>query len=240
MRRFKSALVAVVVLVLLTAACGDDDAGMTTAAANYDGSPEATEAPTTMAAATTEAMAAPGSDASDGSGEPREVLGTDAVEAVTATTPADLGRLIVYTASISIEVDDVITAGEEAQAAVAGLGGVLFGQETTTGDNPRSVLTIKVPPQNFQAALQRLSGVGKLLSQSVFADDVTERVVDLQSQITTSEASVERLRAFLSNATDLETVARLETELLNRKSLQMFWTGIIDYWFYFSINGHDF
>jgi len=209
-RRFESFLVAVIVLTLLTAACaGGDDAGTTTAA-NYDGVPETTAAPTTTAA--------PGLDVSDGSGEAREVLGTDAVEAVTAATPADLGRLIVYTASVSVEVDDVITAGEEAQAAVAGLGGVLFGQETTTGDNPRSVLTIKVPPQNFQAALQRLSGVGKLLSQSVFADDVTERVVDLQSQITTSEASVERLRAFLSNATDLETVARLETELLNRET----------------------
>jgi len=215
MRRFESFLVAVVVLALLTAACaGDDDAGTTMAPSEYANDAVTTAAPTTTVVMATE----PAPALSNETGEAREVLGTDAVEAVTAATPADLGRLIVYTASISVEVDDVITAGEEAQAAVAGLGGVLFGQETTTGDHPRSVLTIKVPPQNFQAALQRLSGVGKLLSQSVFADDVTERVVDLQSQITTSEASVERLRTFLSNATDLETVARLEAELLNRET----------------------
>ncbi|MBU1493072.1 MAG: DUF4349 domain-containing protein [Actinobacteria bacterium] len=218
MRRFKPFLIAVVVLALvaLTAACSGDDDSATTIADYYeDGVTETTEA-----SATTEAMEfAPLAERErDGTEGEEGGVGTDAEEAITATDPADLGRLIVYTASISVEVDDVITAGAEAQAAVAGLGGVLFGQETTTGEFPRSVLTIKVPPANFQEALQRLSGVGKLLGQSVYADDVTERVVDLQSQITTSEASVERLRGFLANATDLETVAKLETELLNRET----------------------
>ena len=50
--------------------------------------------------------------------------------------------MIVYTATISVEVDDVITAGTEAQAAVAGLGGILFGQESVNWDRDLSVLTI--------------------------------------------------------------------------------------------------
>jgi hypothetical protein len=133
-------------------------------------------------------------------------------------TAADLGRLIVYTATLEVEVEDVVTAGAQARAAVAGLGGVLFGEETVTGDRPRSVLTIKVPPQHFQAAMQRLADLGRLRGQSVYADDVTERVVDLGSRITTAEASVERLRGFLSGATDLEAVARLERELLDRET----------------------
>lgn len=215
MRSLKRPLIILFVLALLTVACaGGDDAAMTTAGYGYDLESNSD------GAASTDAVGSPtgepgGETAPAGAADAG--LETDAQE-VLATTAADLGRLIVYTASITIEVDDVVTAGEEAQAAIAGLGGVLFGQETTIGDQPRSVLTIKVPPQNFQEALRRLSGVGKLLGQSIYADDVTERVVDLESQITTSEASVERLRAFLANATDLETVAGLEAELLARET----------------------
>ena len=191
---------------------GDDDAG--SAAAYQDAeSAEDTMAPTTtMAAAESYQGEEPAGD--------RAVAGndTDAQEVVSALQPEDLGRMIVFTATITIEVEDVVSAGEQAQAAVAGLGGMLFGQETTTGPGARSVLTIKVPPENFDEALSRLAGVGDLVEQTVFADDVTERVVDLESRITTAEASVERLRAFLETAESVEAVAAFESELLERET----------------------
>ena len=99
-----------------------------------------------------------------------------------------------------------------------GLGGVLYGQETTSGAEARSVLTIKVPPENFAEAMRRLAGIGRLVSQSVFTDDVTERVVDLESQIATAETSVERLRALLAAATDMEDIVSLERELMQRET----------------------
>ena len=143
---------------------------------------------------------------------------TDAQGVVAVLQPGDFGRSIVYTASLEIEVDDVIAAGRRALVELQGLGGVLFGQETSSGPEPRSVLTIKVRPESFAAALDRLAGLGTLVSQTVYADDVTERVVDLQSRITTAEASVERLRAFLEGATDLEGVAAMEAQLLQRET----------------------
>jgi hypothetical protein len=144
--------------------------------------------------------------------------GTAAEPIPAVLTPADLGRSIVYTATIEVEVDDVVAAGAAAQAAIAPYGGLLFGQDTTTGPNARSVLTIKVRPEDFEAVLDALSGIGTLVSQSVDASDVTERVVDLQSRITTAEASVERLRTFLTQATDLKDVAEIESELLRRET----------------------
>jgi hypothetical protein len=143
---------------------------------------------------------------------------TDSQGVVAVLQPGDLGRSIVYTATLEIQVDDVIAAGRQALVELQGLGGILFGQETTSGPEPRSVLTIKVRPENFAAALDRLAGLGTLLGQNVFADDVTERVVDLESRITTAEASVERLRTFLERATDLESVAALEAQLLQRET----------------------
>jgi hypothetical protein len=218
MKTFLRVLIGLLAVALLAAACtsGDDEAE-TTMAGFYPG-----ETVTTVAAATTTmaehlgGLPATGEDggefaASDGSGN----SDTDA-QAIIAVLQT--GRSIVYTANLVVEVDDVIAAGEQALAAVAGLGGALYGQETTTGPEARSVLTIKVPPENFSEALGRLAGIGRLVSQSVFTDDVTERVVDLESRITTSEASVVRLRALLTAATDMEDIASLERELLQRET----------------------
>ena len=210
-RKLTSLTILILALALVLSGCGDDDAAMTTVGARASEDRETTA--TTSAATTTTAAASRNAAAEGGTDG---VGGTGAVPAVFDAT--SLGRSIVFTAAITVEVDDVVSAGKEAQAAVAGLGGILFGQETRTGADARSTLTIKVPPANFAAALERLSGIGELVDQTVFADDVTERVVDLQSQITTSEASVERLRSFLDTAADLEDLAALETELLRRET----------------------
>jgi len=123
----------------------------------------------------------------------------------------------VFTAQLTIAADDVAAAAQAALDAVAPLGGLLFGQQTTTEPLARTVLTIKVLPEDFQEALSRLSGVGQLRSQDVMTDDVTERVVDLESRIITSETSVDRLRVLLEGAVGLDEVSAIERELLARE-----------------------
>ena len=136
----------------------------------------------------------------------------------TALTPADLGRDIIYTADISVQADDVEAASREAVSIVQGLGGIVFSQTTRTEPRPSTEITFKVFPADFSTALERLSGVGKLVDQHIRSDDVTEIIVDLRSRIITAEASVDRLRNFLQEATDLEDVAELERELLDRET----------------------
>ncbi len=136
----------------------------------------------------------------------------------TAQTLEDLGRDIVYTATIEVEAEDVAAAGEEAARIVAGLGGIVFAQNTATHPKPRITFTFKVLPVDFSTAVDRLASVGNLMRQQISADDVTERIVDLESRITTSVASVARLRSLLENATDLDNVAQLERELLERET----------------------
>jgi hypothetical protein len=133
-------------------------------------------------------------------------------------TPADFGRSIVYVSRIEVIVEDVPSAVSEAKTAIASLGGLLFGEQTQTGEVNRTTLEFRVLPEDFQEALRRLEGLGELESQEVTADDVTERVVDLRSRVATNEVSVERLRDLLSDAKNLEDVARLETQLLERET----------------------
>jgi len=204
-------LIGLLALTVLAAACTGDDEGETTMPGFYPG-----ETATTAAAATTTMAETPGGLPATGEDGGESVGGDTDAQAIIAVLQT--GRSIIYTANLTVEVDDVIAAGEQALAAVQGLGGALYGQETTSGPEARSVLTIKVPPENFAEALRRLAGIGRLVSQSVFTDDVTERVVDLESQIATAETSVERLRALLAAATDMEDIVSLERELMQRET----------------------
>lgn len=135
-----------------------------------------------------------------------------------ALQPIDLGRSIIFTASVSVEVDNIATSSDAALQAIAGLGGFLYGQQAASEPTATNVLTFKVAPKDFQEALHRLGGLGKVVDQQVSTDDVTERVVDLESRIKAAEVSVERLRAFLAQATDVNALAAFERELLQRET----------------------
>lgn len=167
--------------------------------------------PTTTIGSETEAP----SDGDERSG--LNALGSGGVEPVVFQT-SGFGRDIIFTADLTVAVPDVATAGEEATRQIQLLGGFLFGQRTTGDPTPMSILTFKVSPDDFQEALDRLGSIGDLRTQNVSADDVTERIVDVQSRINTAEASVERLRSLLEAAVDIKTIVELENELLERET----------------------
>ncbi len=152
-------------------------------------------------------------------GDNRDGPAADALVEVSAITlPSAFGRDIIYQGWVSVEAPDVAAATQRAIAVVQGLGGFVFGQQTRTRPAPYSEIVFKVLPEDFSPALARLSEIGELLDQQISADDVTERIVDLQSRIITSEASVSRLRSFLDTALDLEDLAFYERELLIRET----------------------
>lgn len=137
---------------------------------------------------------------------------------VVAAQAANIGRNIIFTADMTVAVSDVAATSRQAISVINGHGGFLFGQRTLGGSEPSSVLTFKIPPENFLRALDDLGTIGEVRDQRITADDVTERIVDLESRIVTAEASVSRLRAFLEQATDVKTVTQLETQLLQRET----------------------
>ena len=206
-------LIVVFVIVALLSARGDNDS--LDAFTRGDFSAPAAE---DQDSAADMEMAAEADFATSGSATFAE-SGSDASLAVpTALTPADLGRDIVYRATITVQSDDVTEASRQAVAIVEGFGGIVFGQTTRTEPVPRVEMTFKVLPGDFSEVLEQLAGVGELVDQSISADDVTERIVDLSSRISTAEVSVSRLRTLLEEATELRDVAAIERELLDRET----------------------
>ena len=202
------------VFVVLISACGasDEESAQVRVAAPESAAAPADERAAADTMAETQAV---GGSRTAGESAP---AGSVALGAPTALTPADIGRDIVYRATITVEVDDVAAASGEAVAIVQDLGGIVFAQTTRTEPQPVAEITFKVRPADFASALERLAGVGELVDQSISADDVTARIVDLESRITTAEASVVRLRGLLEEAAKLEDVAQIERELLDRET----------------------
>lgn len=216
--------------LLIVAACngtGDDSNTAGDSSARYESGDDTNDAERsaagTGATADEDGAPAPGATAeegessADGDGNERDPDALGGSQPVVLTA-ADLGRSIVYTATLDIVVDDVATATREAQQAIAGIGGLVFGQETTSDPRPRTTLVFRVSPDDFGEAISRLEGVGELVDQDISADDVTDRVVDLQSRIRSNEISVDRLRDLLSDATSVEAIASLEAQLLDRET----------------------
>ncbi|NNL96786.1 MAG: DUF4349 domain-containing protein [Acidimicrobiia bacterium] len=220
-------LLLMVVLTLVAAACGGDDAGDTflqtsDALTNSSGvqplSYSGSDADRFVATTVPPAQVAGGGDSGGDavSNEPPG-LGPDGVDPIVFQT-TDFGRDIIFTADLTVAVTDVAVAGDEATREIAALGGFLFGQRTTGAPNPVSVLTFKVAPADFAGALDRLGSIGEVRAQNVSASDVTERIVDLESRILSSEASVARLRQLLAEADAVAVVVQVETELLQRET----------------------
>lgn len=214
-RAWKRWTIVLTVIALLGSACSaGDDSGdaFREVAAGLDSGGDGATAQTFAAGgeATDEDAEEPASSI-----EPDE-LGSGGISSV--ALPAELGRDIIFTADLTVAVNDVAAAGERATREIQSLGGFLFGQRTTGSPDPRSTLTFKVQPQDFSEALNRLGEIGEVRSQNVSASDVTDRIVDLESRIQTAAASVERLRTLLAEATDIKAIVELEGELVARET----------------------
>jgi len=216
-----------IVAAMVLAACGDSGSSSASRAPAMVARPTTTIA----AAATTAAPSAQSGQSSNsvttdgsqtdsgvGAGSASGAATEPGLAVPTALTPADIGRDIVFTATIDVEVADVAAAGAEARDAIVAIGGIVFGESTSTVGSPRTVLTFKVHPADFDKALAAIARIGDLVNQQVSADDVTDRIVDLQSRVTTSEASVGRLRDLLDRAGDINALASLENQLLQRET----------------------
>ncbi|MER5865345.1 DUF4349 domain-containing protein [Kitasatospora sp. NPDC002040] len=131
-------------------------------------------------------------------------------------------RLIAYTAQLSLRTKEMAKTLGEAQSLALAAGGYVGGESTggkgSDGVPTDARLTLKVPSASYQQTLDRLSGLGEVLSRSSQADDLTEQVADVASRVKTQQASVDRVRKLLAEAKSLSEVVSLESELTRREA----------------------
>ena len=131
----------------------------------------------------------------------------------------DDGTKLIVTVTMDVEVTDVGSSSIKAATLAEGVGGQLFSQQTNLGgERPTSTIVFKVPPGKVSSLLESLRSVGKVLTETKQAEDVTAQYVDVESRITAARDSVARVRSFLDKTQDVAQLAGMESELTRRQS----------------------
>lgn len=123
--------------------------------------------------------------------------------------------LIVRTASLELEVDDVATVLGDARREVAALGGYVAGSdEYDQGEHRWASVTYRVPVDRFEAAIAALRGLStRVVRESTQSAEVTATVVDLDARIANLRASEAALVDIMDRAGRIEDVLSVQMRL---------------------------
>ena len=138
--------------------------------------------------------------------------------AVAAQASAGAEREVVQNGQLVVSVADVADAGDRATDVVEEAGGFLFSQDSDLEDDPEVRITFKVPSERFRPVLDRLGDIGRTLSRTSSAQDVTDQVIDLDGRLASAQASAERLRGLIADATSTAEIIAVEKELEAREA----------------------
>jgi Domain of unknown function (DUF4349) len=169
-------------------------------------------APEASVSGTSKDAAGGASDSSGGGGS-----GTS-----TSARVVPITRAVVYHGDITVRVKDVAAAVARAEGFATGVDGLVFAEETSSEPGRKgssnATMTLKVPPNEFRPVLGQLGRLGKQLSRSQTASDVTSQAVDIESRLRSQRASVAQLRALLDKATTVGEVVQVEGQLSQREA----------------------
>jgi hypothetical protein len=136
---------------------------------------------------------------------------------------------IIYTAQLTVRAGHVGSAAAQAAQIAQGAGGYVSSETTSADpDHPSeatATVQLKIPVASYPATLGQLAGqLGTQLSLHQQAQDVTQQVANVNSQVTSAEAAIVQLRTLLSHAGsvgDLLSVQnQINTEEANLESMQ--------------------
>ena len=123
--------------------------------------------------------------------------------------------LIVRTASLELEVDDVAAVLADARGEMAALGGYVAGSdEYDQGEHRWATVTYRVPVERFDEAIDALRGLAtRVVRESTQSAEVTATVVDLDARIANLRASEAALVDIMDRAGRIEDVLSVQMRL---------------------------
>ncbi len=136
--------------------------------------------------------------------EAKKDAGAEAGEKRSEAPPANpflQDRKIIRNGTLYLEVESY----EPAYKAVADIAANERGfiatadSQRLANGKMRATITLRIPPDRFEAALARLRDLGTVRHQNISSQDVSKAYVDLESRLKSKEALVERLKITLKD-----------------------------------------
>ena len=130
---------------------------------------------------------------------------------------------IIYTAQLTVRADNVGSAAAQAARIAEGVGGYVSSETASADPDHPSEATasvqLKIPVASYPTTLGQLaSGLGTQLSLQQQAQDVTQQVADVNSQVTSDEAAIVQLRALLSHAGSVGDLLSVQNQINDEES----------------------
>ena len=152
--------------------------------------------------------------------QPNPSLSAPSGAAPQSTSPAGQSTKIAQTGSLDLQVPKgaltstitaLTTLATRAQGFVANT--QTRANPGAGGTSPQGSVTLEVPEAGFGAVLHDAQVLGKSLNLTTKATDVTGRYVDLQSRITSLQASRQQYLAILAKATSISDILAVQAQL---------------------------
>ena len=139
---------------------------------------------------------------------------------------------LAKSASLDLRVKDIGVAAAQVRGIATGLQAQVLSEQIGRGGpgDPRPLqdgsepfggfgtLTLSVPADQLDTALDQLARIGTVLRRNTSSQDVTSQYVDTESRLKTMRASVDRVRALMAQAKDIGQVVALESEMSRRQA----------------------
>ncbi|WP_430462079.1 DUF4349 domain-containing protein [Thalassolituus sp. LLYu03] len=128
-----------------------------------------------------------------------------------ANEPQSSERMVIKSASLEIEVEDILSATDSLNQLVKTQSGYV--ESSNGSDDKARFLSIRIPQQQFESLLQGMGSLGKIKTQRISSRDVTDSLVDYQAKLNNQIVLRDRMRALLDKANKIDDILVLEKEL---------------------------
>jgi hypothetical protein len=146
---------------------------------------------------------------------------SEAAQESDAALPYPAERKLVKKAAVRIRVEDPVAADKSIAALMEKHGA--YAASTEVGENTR-YYNIRVPGSNYDAFLADMDGMGRTLSRSESAEDVTLRYYDLEGRLATKRELLKTFQSYLGRAKNIEEILSVEKRIAELQS-EIDWTG---------------
>jgi hypothetical protein len=157
---------------------------------------------------------------SDAARSPQDAQGADGVAAKPAVDSA-LQRAVIASGELRLTTKDLAGVRQDAINLVTGLRGHVADEHSlsdTRGRLERVDLTVRVPADSFESALDGLAALGTVRHRQQTVEDVTTQVIDIDARVKAQRASVDSIERLLARATTIAEIMSVERGLTTRQA----------------------
>ncbi|MBP9817190.1 DUF4349 domain-containing protein [Candidatus Shapirobacteria bacterium] len=126
-------------------------------------------------------------------------------------------RLVIQDTSLSLQVKDVPASISQIEVTTKNLGGYMINSNLNRPDQSASGnISVRVPEEKRSEAMTEFSKLAvKVVSRSVYANDVTDQYTDLDAQLEVLLQTKQKFQEILAKATQVNDLMNVQQQLTN-------------------------